>query len=238
MRILVPTYREINWILYPYAHLHKKYWGERITVVAEQPYINSDEELKDCFDFFAPNFDGNTIEGGEYHETLKQTLRHFDDKFVTIMCADYLIYKPVDVAMITVLLEYMDTHDNVLRANLGINNGMGSSPVVEKFNNIEIREGNFLPTSLTPGIWNRELLFEMMEHEMPTSKTAWDVEVKGHDALCNNHLRSIGVAPEPIHYINAIRGRQNYELYMIQEIYDQIKHLIPDNIKLPEEIVK
>lgn len=238
MTILVPTYRSINWILYAYARLLVKYWGEKFTIMAEEPFIDSNEEFNDRWEFIKPNFAESEIHGGEYHETLRWTLNELEDNFVTIMCADYLIHKPVDKERIQQTIEYMEANDNVLRANLGPNIlSKTHSTKIEDYKDIEIYEGHFLPTSLTPGIWNRERLLELMA-KMENSHTAWDLELRGRDALPKTGFRSIAIFPEPVEYINAIRGRNNEQIVITQEVYDEVKDLIPDNIKVPEGIVR
>ena len=237
MRILIFTYREINWILYCYARMHMKHWGEKFTIIAEQEYINSDEDFNGCYDFIKPPFENNEIEGGDYNEVLRWTLdERIDDDFVTIMCADYLIDKPVKKDIIEQTIEYMKLNPTVLRAQLGNHSGVNQRATkTDEYKDIIIKEHNFLPTSLTPGIWNRKNLLELMKN-MNGSHTAWDVEIKGRDAFPSSGFRSIGVDPESISYINALRGRNNNHIVISQDVYNATRDLIPDHVNLPNEV--
>jgi len=231
MKILLFTYREIKWILSAYDVLHKKYWGEPYTLIAEEDYLGSG-------DFIKPPFAGDSIHGGSYHEVMRWTLNEIQDEFVLIMCADYLLYTPVKKYVIEQIIEYMTENPTVLRAQIGNNSGIiQRATKTDEYKDITILEHNFLPTSLTPGLWNKKLLVDLMS-KMSGSHTAWDMELRGRDIYPNTGYRSLGVTPEPMQYINALRGRNNNSIVITQDVYNEVKEFIPDNVVLPDGITR
>jgi hypothetical protein len=221
MKIIIPTYRDIQWILPCYMHLHHKYWNHPVTIIAEENY------LPDCEFVIPPQADNGTVQSGDFSDVLIWYLLQLKDKFICIMLSDYMITKPVGVDMIYALIGYMDEHDNILRCQLGNMFGSeNSSRQTDTIGDIEIREGNFLPTSLTPGIWNRELLLEMLN----SNTCAWGLEIKGRDKFVSSSWRSICPVPQPIDYINALRGRITDKMVSTPEIIAEIGHMIPNNV--------
>lgn len=202
-------------------HLHKKYWGVPVTFLAEEQY------LPNC-EFVIPPHTVSTIEAGDFSDVLIWYLGQLNDKFIIIMLSDYLITKQVNTDTINVLLRYMNEHPNVLRCQIGNMFGIeSSSSHTDTIGDIRIFEGNFLPTSLTPAIWNRELLLEMM-----VSLTCpWGFEIKGRDKFDSMNWRSIWPVPEPIDYINSIRGRVPDKMVTNQQLVTEIGHMIPPNVE-------
>lgn len=194
-----------------YMEQHREHWGAPVTLIAEQDY--SDGKYK----FLQPpTIEGGTIPNGNYRDTLLWTLEQIKNKFVVIMMADYLIYEDVDKNTINKMCQYMRTDSNILRIELG--NARGIEQVADHtdtFKGIKILEHNFLPSALTPGIWNREGLIDMAKH---TGPTAWDMELDGRDWFAKSGKRSLGSDHTPIIYENALRARDNVNLVLNEKL--------------------
>lgn len=228
MRTLVFTYRDIQWMLPIYDRLHKKYFETPYTLVAEEDYRKGGDFIK------PPSPD----HAGDFTEALRWTLNQITDEFVLVMFADHIITSQVNMVIIEQIIEYMSSNKTVLRTQIGDHSGlMQYGTKTETYKDLELYEHNFLPTSLTPGIWNRDLLIKFMQLLGGTT-TPWGFEIRGRDAFSGSGYRSLGLNVEPMCYINSLRGRNNTSMVISQRTYEEVKDLIPPNVILPTEIVK
>jgi hypothetical protein len=225
MKIIIPIYRDIAWILPIYFYLHKKYWGEEILLLGEEHYIKDDAICKSVAMQWVNH---ETTPSDYFSNCLLIALNQMDDNQVIIMLPDYLLTKEVDSAIIYKMQDYMSSNVDVLRCQLGTYTISNSKLFIEKYKNIDIYERGFHPTNLTPGIWNRKLLIELLGDRW----TAWDVENKCQDKFLMSNMRSICPVPEPIDYINGIRSRNNNTLVVNNKVFEEIQHLIPKNIAI------
>jgi len=226
VKILLPTYRSIGWIVKAYAHLHDLYWGEPVVLLAEEDYSEGQ------FDFVCPPWkedaswcDGdvpNEIPSHHFTDVLIWYLKQIEDKHVIIMLADYLLTEPVKTYLIEQFQEYMELNDRILRGHIGYSEAFYQGQCVDKYKDLDIWEGKIYPASLCPAIWNRDLLLEMMEHR----NTAWDFEVKGQAKFPWNGCRSIAAQPIMVHYINSLRARDMRYMVMTRAVYDEVKQYL------------
>lgn len=235
MKIIIPTYKENAWAVKIYMHLHNKYWPDAkdITLLAENDYSSGlCEFVKIPQQYIDPN--GSSY-SGNFSTILMWYLNQIADENIVIMLADYWLIKPVNHDVIMNSVNLMSTDKNILRIQFGNNSGVNGRCDL-KFNNLEYDyyecgadRNCFLTTQLTPGIWSKSNLLKIIKPNW----SAWDVEVRGASEYIYTHtnLRSLGVGPEPIHYINAIRGRDQNNIIMHDDIVDEIKHIIPSHIK-------
>ena len=56
--------------------------------------------------------------------------------------------------------------------------------------------------SLQAGIWNRELLIEILEALPKDKHSAWDVELEGTTIVNNNNYKVFGTRQNLVRYIN------------------------------------
>lgn len=222
MKVILVTYRDIGWIVKAYVHLHQKYWGAPVVLLAEDDYSDG------VFEFIrVPNeagleWENNTIPPWHFSDVLFWYFRQIEDKHVIIMLADYLITHPVDTTRLKQLEEYMNLHDNILRGQVGDDTGLCIGTKTEVYKDISIWDGGFLPTSLTPGMWNRDFLMELMTvHDTP-----WGIESKGREKFIAKGWRSIAPAPGCVRYLNAIRGRQMDSIVITEEVYREVGHFL------------
>ena len=230
MKILLHTYRDIKWIVPIYTLLHKKYWGNPLLLVAEEDYSEG------AFDFLRPPQVGKdgVIHGGEYARVLGWSLDQFEDPLVLIMLADYLITDPVDKCLMKTLEDYMLEDDSIMRCQVGGRETLGTLKT-DSYKGVNMYENGFLPSSLTPGIWNKAKLKEILNREI---NTAWDLErigrdvfyEKGRTEIGQSGWRSIGLDYFPMHYENALRGRNNYAMVTTPGLLVDIEHLIPSGV--------
>jgi len=222
MKVILPTYRSIGWIVKAYAHLHRKYWGAPVVLLAEEDYSEGE------FEFVRPPNDdkikwiNGEIPGWHFTDVLTWYLQQIPDEHVIIMLADYMITKPVDIVRLLMLEEYMALHSNTLRGQVGDDSGLCRGTLVERYKTIDIWEGNFLSTSLTPGMWDRMMVLDMMHR----CDTAWGMELKGRDRFLKENWRSIAPSPGCVSYINALRGRQMDGIVMTEEVYREVGHFL------------
>ena len=224
VKVLLLTYRKMKWILPAYIRLHRKYWGAPVTLVAETDYSGGE------FEFWLPEdyVEKNMIEAHAYVAVLRWALEKTKDKYVILMMGDYMIREPVDSEIIDKMVEYMDQEGNIMRCEIGNSRGIiQSGTLTDHYKGVAIYEHNFLPTALTPGLWDRKKFLEIL----PDGSTAWDVELKGRDKFPSLGFRSIGPLPEPMIYINAIRGRDHHSMVYTPELWAEIGDLIPSDIR-------
>lgn len=221
MRIVLPTYRSIGWIVQAYAHLHAKYWGAPVTLLAEEDYSYGRFEFVHPPDEVASPYKGE-IPSGKFSDVLIWYLEQIEEMHVLIMLADYLIERPVDVERLAQLEEYMEDHAPILRGQVGDDGGYCSGTRTDVYKDIAIWEGGFLPTSLTPGLWNRLQFLEIVPHGVD----AWGVEMRGRDRFCQGGYRSIAPAPGILSYLNAIRGRDMTQVVLRESVYHEVSSFL------------
>jgi len=227
MKILLPTYKRIGWIVKAYAHLHEKYWGEPVTLLAEEDYSEGQLEfvrppLEELISWDAPDDTPGEIPNRHFTDILIWYLKQIEDKHVIIMLADYLLTEPVKTHLVEQLQEYMELDDRILRGHIGYDKAFYQGQCVDKYKDLDIWEGKIFPASLCPAIWSRELLLEMM---LPRN-TAWDFEINGRNKFPWNGCRSIAAQPIMVHYINSLRARSMSSMVMTHDVYDEVKQYL------------
>lgn len=201
MRVVLVTYRGLKSLMPEYMERHEAFFNMPVTLAAEEDYSQG------RYHFIKPPF-GETIPNGEYGNSLRWALEQVRDRYVIIMMVDYFIQAPVDSYTLRIIARYMTMKGNILRCEIGTNRGVGGMTEVDVYRGVSIREEKiFLATSLCPGIWDRKKLLEIMK-----GATAWDVEIQTNREFQKTSWRSIGVYPEPMDYVNYIRGRDLSEL--------------------------
>ena len=230
MKILLPSYRSISWMVKAYVHMHEKYWGAPVVLLAEEDYSDGHFEFacppwKEDVSWIDGKIPGE-IPGWHFTDVLIWYLRQIEDEHVIVMLADYLLTAPVDTVLIGQLQEYMELHDEVMRGHIDYGGGYRSGQMTDKYKDIEIWEGEFLPSSLTPAIWNSQLLHDLM---IPRD-TAQGMESKGRGIyqkmVDEKGCRSIAAKPGMVEYINCIRGRDMSSMVMTHAVYDEVQHLL------------
>ena len=220
MRVILPTYRGIDWIVKAYALLHAKYWGAPVTLLAEDDYSDGQ------FEFVRPPpslITNGTVPAAHFSDVLIWYLRQIQDTHVIIMLADYLIYRPVDLEKLIQLEEYMLLHDNVLRGQVGDDANYCRGAQTDAYKDLVLWEGKFYEANLTPGMWNRQLLLSILK----PSLTALQVEKTGQNEFFRRGgMRSVAPAPGCLLYINALRAQDMHNIVMTEEIYAQVGHLL------------
>lgn len=221
MKVLLPSYRSIGWIVQAYAYLHEKYWGAPVVLIAEEDYSGG------RFEFARPPDEIMVMKNGEipasrFTDCLAWYMRKIEDEHVLIMLSDYLIYRPVDVDRLEQLQEYMAEHD-ILRGQVGDDTGFAyAGQKTDTYKDIDIWEGKFLATSLTPAVWSRKQLLDMM----PLNHDSQAMEQKCKEAFYKGEYRSIAPAPGIMAYLNSLRGRDMTRIVLTEEVYNEVRQFI------------
>jgi hypothetical protein len=232
MKIILPTYRTIGWIVKAYAHLHNIYWGAPVVLLAEDDYSEGQFEfvrppLEELISWSEPGDIPGEIPNRHFTDILIWYLRQIEDRHVIIMLADYLLTEPVNVQLIKQLQEYMELNDRILRGHIGYSSAFYQGQCVDRYKDLDIWEGKIFPASLCPAMWSRELLLEMM---LP-SNTAWDFEINGRNKFPWNGCRSVAAQPIIVHYINSLRSRSMSSMVITREVYDEVKQYLRINVQ-------
>lgn len=217
-----PTY----WCIDPFLFLANKFWPEKITVICE---CNFTPRSYNC-DFIKLSI--STCPPQVFSNTLIQAMHRTPNEFCIIMLADYWIYKPVNTTNLSKSLDYMISRREVLRTDIG-DRIMGSkmTAINDVIYECSEKRDCFLPTSLTPAIWNKKNYLQLLRNGL----TPWKTELITRDAYLRSSLRSVWCDPGPISYTNVLRSRDNLALVSRKELIDLIGHYIPKHFKIHYE---
>jgi len=198
--------------------LHEKFWDAPVTLLAEADYSDGK------FEFVSPPGDvcnsppSGVIPSSSFSNVLLWYFQQIEDMHILIMLADYFIDKPVDVERLAQLEEYMEAHAPILRGQVGDDGGYCSGHKIDTYKDIALWEGGFLPTSLTPGLWNRQQFLKII----PNGVDAWGTEIRGRNGFLAGGYRSIAPSPGILSYLNAIRGRDLTKICITEEVYKEV----------------
>ena len=198
MRIVVPVYNKRHWALQPFSILFNKYWGGSIDVMC---YSIPNMQLPSNFHLMS--VDPVDFPRDKWVDGLLLYLKNISDKAVVIMLEDYWLIRKVDTDGVSKLAGIID--DNILRIDLTADRlyagGMKDVGYVGHYDIIEA-PGSQYQMSLQAGIWNRELLIEVLEKLPIKNHSAWDVELDGTNIVNSGNYRVFGTRQYPVRYIN------------------------------------
>ncbi len=217
MRVILPTYKHIGFIVKPFFHFWNKFCGLPVTMIAEEDYSEG------LCEFRKPphivDSDGS-IFSGDFGDVLKWCLDRCEEELVIIMLADYLLTKQVNMDELKEIEEYMLANPNVFRCQIGDGAGVSGSLYKEKkYKSFEIYDGPHHQCSLTPGIFRRKMLVEFLR----PGQSAWGVEDEGRNYVSARGWKSLWIEPSPMTYLNALRGRQIHDLVMPKDMFEEVK---------------
>lgn len=229
MQIILPTYREMGWAVAPFLHCFEKFWGDpkQIVLLAETDYSGG----RCTFIEVPQQYRGSNgaVSCSHYSSILSWHLGNISEEYYIIMCADYWIYELVNVEVITIAEQYMRENSNVLRIGLGNYAGLTNCDAAFNYQGIAFaecaeRRDCFATVSLTPGLWSKALFMQILE----IGHDPWNIELAGREKYIRSfpHWRSILINPEPIVYINAVRG-SNPNIVLVEEDIKEVYSMIP-----------
>lgn len=198
MRIVVPVYNKRHWALQPFSILFNKYWGGEVDIMC---YSKPSFSLPRNFNIVS--VDPYDFPRHKWVDGILIYLKSINEDTVIILLEDYWLIRPVDVSGVKALSGII--HDDVLRVDLTADRlyAGGSKDVgyVKHYDIIEAA-GSQYQMSLQAGIWNRELLIEILEALPKDKHSAWDVELEGTTIVNNNNYKVFGTRQNLVRYIN------------------------------------
>ena len=172
--VFITTCAEYSWLIRPQAYLLNAYWSptQLFTVMG---FKSSEFELPDNFSSCSPYSESCPID--EWSNALIHFLKTRDEYLFVLLLDDYWPIQKIDNAGIEMLAEYMRIHTDVLKIDLTDDRlfHAGEQPDVDTWGQYDIIEtpfGSRFQMSLQVGIWNRELMLNVL---IP-GKTPWKVE--------------------------------------------------------------
>lgn len=166
----------------------------------------------------------------KFSDSLTHTLHNTQSKIVLIMLADYWIYDYVNVGALSEIADFMASHEDLLRVDVG-SHFIPNYPMetVAHYHGVDVldpgtKRDAFYPTSLCPGMWNRDVYLTLLSDGWDP----WMTESITADRYINSRLKSYWSHPGPIRYFNALRGRDDTTLVMRRSVEDIIKPMIPN----------
>lgn len=156
---------------------------------------------------------------------IKLFTQDFNDDYFILMLEDYWITRPVHHDQVMILAEYMRTHHNVIKIDLGTDRRYANRVVdYVTYNHIPLLLSDpesAYHMSLMAGIWNRKALLDVL---IP-NESPHDVELNGTNRLRQMKYQVIGTRswipgnPDamPIHHTLGQRGG-DHSVYYLDEL--------------------
>jgi len=202
MRVFVVTSDKYLWAVRPFAHLFNSFWSDKQEVVIIG-FKRPDFGMPSNFSFYSVG--PENYPQSKWSNSLIEALSYLRDQYFVLMLEDYFICRQVDTQAIEELGIYMTNERTILRADLTTDRlhakgdardarDIGSH---KHYDIIETPHGTPYQMSFQAGIWNRELLLQLLE----PGKSPWEVETNTQPPA---GMRVIGTRQWPLRYINAI----------------------------------
>lgn len=198
----IPVYVEVSdkylWALGPFSYLFNTYWSSLQEVVIFG-YNRPDFVLPSNFKFLSISSQNYPAE--RWSDGFIQFLKMMDTSHFILLLNDYWLCRRVDHAGIVSLHEYAMQHPEVLRVDLTADRlyagGMYDVEDWGHYDIIETPPETPYQMSTQAGIWNRELLLQLLKH----NKSAWEVEIHTH---VPSSMRVLGTRQYIIRYANGL----------------------------------
>lgn len=209
-QVIVTTCNKSDWTLQAFAYLFNIYYSasQKVHIVCESI---PDLKLPSNFIFHQSRIPG--IKKGwprqQWTNGLISYLESIKEQYVLIMLDDYWINRTVDIRGIGTLHEYMTIHKDVLRIDLtGDRLYAQGIEDIDSYGHYDLiaAHGSQYQMSLMPGLWNKQLLLEILQPNW----TPWEVELSG-TSLVNDRpeLIVLGTRQWPLRIVNALRDSHN-----------------------------
>lgn len=228
----VNVYVEINdkylWLLRPFSYLFNIYWSSLQRVVVAG-YSRPDFRLPDNFEYF--QIDPHNFPSDRWSDGMIKFLRAMPDEPFVFLLSDYWMIRTVDVRGVAACNDYILTRPNVLRIDLTDDRlfagGVFDVDMWGSYDIIETPFGTPYQMSTQAGIWNRNLMLELIKPNM----SAWDVEI---NIAPPENMRVLGTRQRPVRYANAL-NKGKIDKAQIARIPDEhrrtIIEMIPESFK-------
>lgn len=241
---------EYQWALWPFAHLFGKYWGgQTVTYVGDR--LAGD--LPDNVEFMqVPCYtEGEWPWKHWFGNGVKESLRTFDDDVIAMFLPDHWIVEPVKMDVVKAMADYMRESRNALRGNLPNDTNLeGHGRIIAIRGEVEIivchdihHCGKEAGTAMSPALWNREHLMELLEPHWGL----WATEKLGTEKMQRErpYWVSVGTRPSALSRTNAIRdGKKNQmqgvasKEVWLQELSEEDRQVIREMIPSGYDVIE
>jgi hypothetical protein len=203
------------WCLKPFAYLFNKYWDEKQRVIIAG-YNEPDFELPDNFEFYSiakPQYPKEMWADG-----VAKFLHEYDGKRFVFMLEDYWLSRPVDIYAIDSLSRYMELNPDVLRMDLTADRQFAGGVIdigyCEHYDIIEAPKSQY-QMSLQAGLWDRNLMLNVLEMLPSHLRSAWEVELTGTTIVNSFGDKMIVRATKqcPVRYANGLNNAAGKRIF-------------------------
>jgi hypothetical protein len=234
--VIVSVSDKYSWALLPFAYLFNKYWSPNQRVIVAG-YTPPNAELPDNFYFHSiaqPQYGKE-----KWCDGLVEFLEIYDRSHFVLLLEDYWLCRPVDLRVIDLAYQYMLEHPEVLRFDLTADrlyaNGVQDIGYYGYLDLISAPKSAY-EMSLQAGIWNKQLLLDIIVSLPENRHSAWDLEIDGTTVV--NHfsdtIKVVGTRQLPVRYANGMNNAMSNKVFydrLIQEDIAEIKPMIPEDYK-------
>lgn len=207
--VVVSASDKYLWALRPFAYLFNYYWSPTQTVLI-LGYQHPDFDLPRNFGFVSLADEQYPKEkwGDALLDFLKAT--KVSNKFVLLL-EDYWLCRRVDVNAVDVLVDLMHRQPNILRIDLTADRlyaaGLKDVGCIDRYDLITA-PGSQYQLSLQAGIWDKNLLTEVIRKLPEGHRSAWEVETVGTGYVNEQaeRMEVVGTRQCPMRYCNALNN--------------------------------
>ena len=218
MRVLVTTCDHYHHVLKIFIYQFQKYWGrdQEVLILGFTP---PNYDLPENFSFLSLGR-GEEYPPQRWTDALIKALSQVEDEVFVLMLEDYILTRPVNLAALLILHDYMMQFKDVIKIDLGEDRlYAGGSDLT--YNNvgfidlIKSMPGSPYHMSLWPGMWNRMNMMMILE----PGESAQDLEIRGTTRLSHmQELRVLGTRQAPVRIANVVRSNpQDINLNSLSE---------------------
>lgn len=226
--VYVLTSDKYTWALAPFSYLFNLFWSslQPVTVMGYNP---PSYQMPKNFKFFSVSRQNYPSE--RWSDALIEFLSRMEDHHFCLLLEDYWLCRTVDVGGVATLYEYMCQHPDVLRMDLTADRlyagGMYDLEYYGHYDIIETPESTPYQMSTQAGIWSKELLLKLLQH----NKSAWETEIQTY---VPSEIKVRGTRQSPIRYANGIlKGKLDKDQLKLipQPLLAHIAQWFPEGIE-------
>ncbi len=212
MKIVVSCSDKYIHALKVFAHFFNKYFvdedGKMFLVDVAGYNPPTDFKLPDNFNFHSISKVCYPKE--RWVDGFLEYLDSIPDTHLLLFLEDYWLCRKVDIKAIRCLLRLIESSPNILRVDLTADRqfagGVKDIGYIEHLDLIDAK-GSQYEMSLQCGIWNKQLLMNILNRLPKENRSAWDVELVGTNYVNDdNNIRVIGTKQVPVRYVNGFNN--------------------------------
>jgi hypothetical protein len=236
MDVVVSVSDKYLWSLRPFAYLFNKYWSPNQRVIVAG-YSVPDFAMPENFYFYS-------IAQPQYHKErwadgIIKFLEVYNQSHFVLLLEDYWLCRKVDINTVHSALRYTIDNPHVLRFDLTADRLYASGAEdIGYYENIDLirAKGSQYEMSLQAGIWNKNLMLNVLTTLPDHLHSAWDVELDGTTIVnrFSDTMSVVGSRQLPVRYANGMNNAKSNKVFydrLVDEDIKAIKHMIPEDYK-------